>query len=57
MSRPGYEYDDDWWIIVRWDPETCTWTCPCLIYQKYGKCSHLRFYRRTVEVPVLEKYL
>ncbi len=57
MSRPGYSDDDDWRIIVRWDPVKHAWFCTCLVYRQYGRCPHLKWYRRTVEVPVSEKYL
>lgn len=62
---PWYDEDDydeeDWRNSFSWqigyDPETHTWTCPCYEFRIKGRCFHVRFYRRTVKVDVLEEYL
>jgi hypothetical protein len=63
---PGW-YDDEWlddggyslrpFYRIAYDPLTRTWSCDCPFYARKGRCAHIVFFRRTAEVPVLEKYL
>ena len=50
---PWVEAED----LIHWDTLTCRWVCICKRFRRRGKCSHVLFFRKTADVPVLEEYL
>lgn len=64
---PGWYDDDDDWLDeeelffltrhIRFDEETQRWVCPCLTFQRLGRCTHVVVFRRQITIYALEKYL
>lgn len=57
------DYDEEeqaflrFWQHPWYDPQASGWRCDCRRFLRAGSCPHLRWYRRTVIVDVLERYL